>query len=118
MEEMVRLTMLALLTTTFRLPGRKIEYVWIVERLGSMYRKVIDGPLHWDATLRRWVLITAAMTVAGPQQMWIREAWKNPDIHLGWAALKSDLVRIIWFEVLHDEPGEIAFQQLERFRLA
>ncbi|KAF2183292.1 hypothetical protein K469DRAFT_635233 [Zopfia rhizophila CBS 207.26] len=116
-EKLVRLTMLTFLTTTFKVPGRKIPYGWVVEQLGDAYTKVAGGPFKQDRSLRLWVLVTAAFTVTGAQEDWVREAWGKTDSGLDWAVVKNHLMRVMWIEIIHDRPGEMAFQQLEELRL-
>ncbi|KAJ4304834.1 hypothetical protein N0V90_000362 [Kalmusia sp. IMI 367209] len=76
-EELVRLTMLAFLTTTFKAPGRKIPYGWVNEQLRDAFSKGIGGIFEQDVSLRLWVLITAAFTVTGTQKTWVRDAWER-----------------------------------------
>lgn len=114
LEESVRLTLLAFLTTTFKVPGRKIPYGWVVEQLGEAYSKVQGGLYEQNRSLCLWILITAAFTVAGAQQDWIRKAWEIADSRLDWPSVKQHLVRVIWIDIIHDRPGERTFEQLSR----
>jgi len=112
-EELVRLTMMALLTTTFKTPGRKLPYDWIIKRLGDVYTEAGSGPLQYDHILRLWVLITVAFTITGMQPAWLQDAWRETGLGLSWQVVKSHLMRVMWIELIHDKPGEEVFHQLE-----
>lgn len=116
-QELVRLTTLAFLTTTFKVPGRRIPYGWVVKQLGDTYAKVAGSPFEEDKSLHLWVLMTAAFTVTGAQEDWVREAWRKVDSGLGWAAVKNHLMRVMWIEMIHDKPGEMVFHELEGLRI-
>jgi hypothetical protein len=111
-EELVRLTMLALMTTTFKTPGRKLPYKWIIGRLGEVYEEAA-GWLQHDLPLHIWVLVTVPFTITGAQPAWIRDAWRQTRVGLDWQVVKSYLMRVIWIELIHDKPGEAMFQELE-----
>lgn len=113
-QDLLRLTMLAFMTTTFKVPGRKIPYSWLVKQLRDTYAKAAGGPLERHKSLRLWVLITAAFTVTGTQEYWVREAWRGVGSGLDWAAVKTHLMRVMWIEMIHDRPGKKVFHQLER----
>jgi hypothetical protein len=115
-QELIRLTMLAFMTTTFKVPGRRIPYRWIVKELGNAYAKSAGGQLELDKSLHLWVLMTAAFTVTGAQVPWIREAWGKTGSGLDWTIVKTHLLRVMWIEMIHDRPGKKLFQQLEGFR--
>jgi hypothetical protein len=115
-EELVRLTMMAFLTTTFKTPGRKIPYDWVITRLGDVYKQVAGGPFQYDMTLRLWVLVTITFTIIGAQPAWVREAWRETEFGLDWMEVKSHLLRVMWIELIHDKPGEIMFHKLEELR--
>jgi hypothetical protein len=116
-EQLVRLTILAFMTTTFKLPGREIPYNWVVEQLSNNYKKVVGGSVRRDISLLLWVLVTAAFTLTGAQEKWVRDAWAKVDPRLDWAAVKNHLMRVMWIEIIHDGPGKMAYQQLEESRL-
>ena len=105
-EELVRLTMLALLTTMFRIPGRKVRYQWVARQMKSVYAQLGDEVLTLDSSLNLWILMFAAGTVANTKEKWVADAWAWASYGLNWPAVKYNLMRIMWFEVIHDEPGE------------
>jgi hypothetical protein len=117
-EELVRLTMMAFLTTTFKTPGRQLPYTWVIKRLGEVYETVASDPCGLDTTLRLWVLMTIAFTVHGTQQEWVQKAWRETELGLTWENVRSQLLQVMWIEIIHDKPGEAAFYELEVLRFA
>ncbi|KAH7081276.1 hypothetical protein BKA63DRAFT_503502 [Paraphoma chrysanthemicola] len=111
-EQLVRLTMLAMLTTTFHIPGRKVPYTWVVEQLRDNYIAA-GSEVRRDKSLLLWVLMTVLITVAGPNETWIQDAWTHIDTTLTWTDVKERLLRVMWIELVHDKPGEVVYQQLE-----
>jgi hypothetical protein len=116
LEKLVRLTILSMLTTTFRIPGRKIPYDWVNEQLRENY-EAAGSALRQDISLLLWVIVTAAFTVASPHEKWIKEAWASHGAGLDWATVKNHLMQVMWIEIVHDRPGETVCQQLEESRL-
>ncbi|KAK3197635.1 hypothetical protein GRF29_216g799822 [Pseudopithomyces chartarum] len=115
-EELVRLTMLAFLTTTFKAPGRKIPYGWVVGQLETVYRNGVGCMRQEDLSLKLWVLITAGYTVAGVDHVWLKEAWEEVSSGMvwDWGSVKAHLLRVMFIELIHDRPGEAAFDELEK----
>ena len=115
-EQLVRLVMLATMTTLFSIPGRRVPYGWIIEQLRKTFIKAGDE-IMWDKSLLLWVLIMSSFTVANTQHSWIQDAWATVGAGLEWVDVKAHLSRVIWFEVVHDEPGEMAYQRLKMSQL-
>jgi hypothetical protein len=116
-EKLVHLAMMAFMTTTFKIPGRKVSYNWLLERLEDTYNEIGDGLIRLDQSLVLWALVTVAFTVAGAGTEWIKEAWKGTYPELDWAAVKDHLMRVMWIEMMHDEAGERVYHQLEDSRV-
>lgn len=112
-ERLVRLTMLAFMTTMFKIPGRKIPYNWVAKQLVEIYNQVVESSFELDTTLMLWVLVTVAFTVAGVQDRWIKDAWATTSPGSDWAGVKDHLMRVMWIEIIHDRPGKLVYQQLE-----
>ena len=115
-EKLVHLAMLAFMTTTFKIPGRRISYKWLLERLRETYKEVGDDLFRLDHSLVVWVLITVAFTVAGPGTYWIKQAWRGTYEELNWAAVKDQLMCVMWIEIMHDKAGKKVYHQLEESR--
>jgi hypothetical protein len=116
LEQIVRLTMLAMMTTTFKTPGRALPYGWVIGQLQDVYKKAISGPFRFDTSLRLWVLITLTFTITGTQRRWIKEAWRETELGLTWEVVKTHLLRVMWIEIIHDKPGKSVFEELEAMR--
>ncbi|KAF2996738.1 hypothetical protein E8E13_006272 [Curvularia kusanoi] len=110
-EQLVCLIMLAIMTTMFAVPGRRIPYGWVVKQLEKTFIKA-SGDIMWDKSLLLWVIIVMSFTVADPHHAWIRDAWSTVGTGLQWNDVKTHLLRVIWIEIRHDERGEIAYQHL------
>jgi hypothetical protein len=111
-EKLVRLVMLVMLTTTFRIPGRSIPYGWVAEQLRETF-VTASSEIRSDKSLLLWMLVVTSFTVAKTHDKWIRDAWMVVGAELEWADVKAHLVRVMWIEIVHDEPGEMAYQQLK-----
>jgi hypothetical protein len=116
LERLVHLTMLALMTTTFKIPGRKVRYKWLLQQLQDTYKEVGSSLFSLDESLVLWVLVTTAFTVAGAQTRWIQEVWKGTYVEPNWATVKDHLMRVMWIETMHDQAGESVYHQLEESR--
>jgi len=112
-QELVRLTMLAFLTTTFKAPGRTLPFGWVVKQLPDAYANATSSLIEQDQSLHLWLLMTAAFTVSGVQENWVRKAWDKAASGFDWVDVKSHLMRVVWVETIHDKSGEVAFQQLK-----
>lgn len=113
MQELVRLAMLALITTTFVVPGRKMPYNWVGKELPEIFGRV---DFRAGEGLRRqlvWVLVVVAATVVGVAEGWVREAWGEVAAGLSWEEVRRVLMGVMWIEVAHDGVGEFVFAQLK-----
>lgn len=116
-EELIRLTMLCLLTSTWKTPGRKLPFRRVNEQLRDTYREIADELTKLDQSLRMWVIVTAAFTVTPAKEDWVREAWFKIDSSMPWADIKAHLMRVMWIETVHDIPGEAAVRKLKEMKL-
>lgn len=112
-EELVRLAMLAMLTTTFQLPGRRIPYAWVVEQLRTMCITA-GSEIRQDKSLLLWVLLTASITVARTHDTWIRDALKTAVAGLEWKDVQAHVSRVMWIGLVHDKPGQKAYERLSQ----
>lgn len=112
---LVRLTLLAILTTTYKISGRKIPYLWIAGELERAYGDVVAvlGKRWEDEKLQIWVLMVAAISVAG-DEMWMGEAVRGIRKMAEWEHVKSVLVDMVWIECTHDVPGRKAVEGFQR----
>jgi hypothetical protein len=110
-ERLVRLVMLAMLTTTYRIPGRRISYGWLVEQLKEVFITA-SSEIRSDKSLLLWTLVMASSTVAKARDEWIRDAWMTVGAEMEWVDVKAHLLKVMWIEIVHDEPGEAAYEEL------
>ncbi|KAF1849031.1 uncharacterized protein K460DRAFT_330563 [Cucurbitaria berberidis CBS 394.84] len=111
-EELVRLSLLALLTTTFEVPGRKIPYIWVAKKIEKAYIGAIDSINKNSKALQLWLLMVVAISVTRAEEDWFREAWRAAGIAVNWAEAKKHLTNVIWIECIHDRAGKTVLQQL------
>jgi hypothetical protein len=111
-EQLVRLSLLALLTTTFKVPGRKIPYFWLAQRLETAFAEVCSGPVAVDPVLQQWVVVVAAISICESADGWPRGAWETSATERNWNAMKTSLLGVVWIECIHDQLGEGIFQKM------
>lgn len=111
-QELVRLSLLAFLATTFKVPGRRVPYTWIAHEMQIIYAAAINGPVQIDRDLHIWILVIAAISVVPRDRTWLRQAWNSVLGNIEWQQVKRRLMGVVWFECIHDIPGETAHHQL------
>lgn len=113
-EELVRLTLLAFLATTVKIPKRRISYDWLIKQLRETYAKAERDPADLAPSLKVWVLMGAGLSVTGAPEEWIRHGWsKIATRGQNWEDVKSHLMKIMWIESIHDGPGKLVFTHLK-----
>lgn len=102
LEELVRLSLLALLTTNFKMPGIKVLYTWLSSRLREIYFTTRHRLHREDQALHIWIIITAAIATGETSGEWLSDAWKAASFPTAWPEIKSTLIRVMWIESIHD----------------
>lgn len=111
--ECLRLGMLAVLTTTFRLPVRKMRHAYLASQLRSVFQNV--GPvISGSNPILSWVLMMSVIAVFDVGEPWIPVVWKAVARRASWCETRWGFQRLIWIACIHDEPGQKAFVQLEQ----
>jgi hypothetical protein len=109
--------MMAIMTTTFKTPGRKIPYTWVLKRLEQVYEEVMsEGLLQYDNSLHLWVLISVTFTITEDKPAWVQRAWRDTQPGMTWEFVKSHLMRVIFIEMVSDLRAEEMFYKLEALR--
>ena len=115
LRECLRLGMLAFLTTTFVVPGRRIPYTFLAERLQSAIQALAEGEeLSGHSTIRLWALMMGAISFLDIESDWICAAWRAwlPTVAMSWKQFRMQLMSVMWIECMHDELGRTVFQRL------
>jgi len=115
LNEIVRLGMLAFLTTVFQTPGIKVRYPYLADRVkDGCYNITNRGMANLRSRdLLRWVLIVGAVAVFGIEEKWLRECWRaSAERGESWEEVRRGLQGIMWIDAIHDEVGRQAFEEL------
>ncbi|KAK3116345.1 hypothetical protein LTR53_003371 [Teratosphaeriaceae sp. CCFEE 6253] len=111
-SECLRLGMLAQLTATFQLAGRKIDYGALSAQFQESL-EVLKASGTELQTLSSWLLLVAAMSVFDSEERWLRAMWKRFAVReSSWEEERKRLGSVIWMNGVHDEPGKRAFAAL------
>ncbi|KAK4565979.1 hypothetical protein LTR86_003828 [Recurvomyces mirabilis] len=113
-SECIRLGMIAYLSATFQLPGRRMQLQYLASNfcralLTSFKTSSVSGPLL------QWLVVVGVATVFDARDPWIQEAWRssNPGIE-SWDEIRAILESVMWISCVHDGPGKQAFTALNR----
>ncbi|PSN65089.1 hypothetical protein BS50DRAFT_622392 [Corynespora cassiicola Philippines] len=109
--ECLRLGMLAALTTTFRLPTRKMPHA----HLASQLRIILKSTRATTPGMRimlTWVFFMSVIAVFDVTEPWISQSWHTLVGEKSWDTMRSILKRLVWIRCIHDEPGQKIFMQL------
>lgn len=122
-SECLRLTMLALLTTTLQIPGARATYPDLASRLREQYYGVLAD--HQCASLEQrdefllWSLLAGAVSVFDVGELsrdghWMRDLWEMSSGRLdcSWEEMRLILGKYVWINGLHDGAGSHAFEFL------
>jgi hypothetical protein len=125
--------MLALLTTTFQVAGKRAPYPHLERRFREFCRAGID-PDRASSEVVLWLLVVGALAVFhvgdgagdgagdgegedGDDAGWISELWRAHISPAGWGweeAHRRLRGRFPWIAVLHDEAGRFVFERMCR----
>lgn len=114
--ELLCLGILAFLTTTFAVPGRRLPYPYLATRVRGTHWKQGIAALRGSCHLDWWILLMCAMTVVDVEKesdRWFRDLWVreiNPETK--WFTLRQHMQKISWFPNIHDRLGQQTFLAL------
>lgn len=109
--ECVRLGMLALLTTTFRLPGPKIRYTYLHKRLAEQLQAVRPETVS-ARKMVFWSLMMGMVAIFELDEVWLRGVWDRVrGEETEWNEVRQGLKSAIWIDFIHDEPGKGVFSK-------
>lgn len=110
-DESLRLAMLAFLTTTFQIPGKRVVYPYLSRRFQECYLAVdINTPKLQYLSL--WTLVVGAMSVWDAEEPWLGERWGTVVGESTWPEIRGQLKDILWIDFLHDKAGKRVFDSL------
>lgn len=113
--ECMRLGMLEVLTTTFRLPNRKMPHAYLASQLRTALQATA-ATTPGLRTMLTWVLLMSVIAVFEASEPWIARLWLTLVDEQSWDEMRGVMQRLIWIRCIHNEPGQKAFMQLERLR--
>lgn len=115
--ECLCLGMLAFLTTMFAIPGRRLLYPHLAERVRSADWGKAISKADDDDFICMWMLLVCAMTVvdmSASDEEWLKRLWvrasKSSD--MTWETLREKMFEIAWFSNIHDAAGRETFVSL------
>ena len=113
-DECLCFGMLALLTTMFRVPTSETTYDYLDRRLRDCCQRLVASTSTFGSILF-WLLIVSRISVFRFDEPWLRARWHEiTPPGMSWAAARRQLQSVIWIGCIHDEPGQQAFDQLNR----
>lgn len=117
LEECVRIVILAVLTTTFRIVGTRIRYRHAADRLRELCL-AIEASTPQLRELMFWMLMIGAIAFFDYDEPWLRRKWES-DVHpitknSSWKDARKRLEGFIWINSYLDEPGKLIFDQMRR----
>ncbi|KAH8657785.1 hypothetical protein BX600DRAFT_552055 [Xylariales sp. PMI_506] len=110
--EALRLGMLAFLSTTFRVPGKKAESLYLTEHLRSACQD-LEASTPELRDILFWLLMVGVISVLDVDEPWLRARWDVvAKLDMTWEAAQRRLRSIMWITSIHDDPGRKAYNIL------
>lgn len=115
--------MLAVLTISFRVPGRRVAYEWFEKRLGDVLLRAVGEECVGEeggeeGVVIFWALVVGLVTVIEGGEEWVGRVWVKVRKGVGdWELAKECLGRVLWISHLLDGEGEEVLKGLERMFL-
>ena len=111
-DECLRLGMLAFLSTTFRVPGRRVPYSYLTKQLRASCRRLEPHTPEMKELLV-WLIVMGSISVLEPEEPWLRAKWNTlATPRMSWNDLSHVLEDVLWIGCIHDEPAITAFEKL------
>ena len=106
-SEHLRLGMLAFLSTTLCIPGRRLPSAYLSTRLRAACQAAAS--LQFEL----WAFVVGVISVFEPSEPWFRAAWTDvvgPDV--SWEDVRGELRSVMWIDCMHDKLASKAFDVL------
>lgn len=116
-SELIRLSMVAFLATTFRVPGQyeHPSCARLARPLLASCTANRDGIAKIPGAMRTWLLLVGVMTASGFGDHQIRMAWRDLvplSPAMSWEAVRGEAKKVMWIDAIHDALGRRAFDAL------
>ena len=112
-DECVCLAMLAFMTTTFHLPGKKMPYHALRRRLQGSFQALAQARMPELQDLLLWVLIVCSISVLDDEVSWLATRWVDVSgRNFKWEEMRWRLQNIMWIDFMHDNLGREAFLKM------
>jgi hypothetical protein len=117
LSEVLRLGMVAFLTTTFRVPGQYEHPACarLAKPLLASCTANRDGIAKLPGEMRTWFLLVGLMTASGFDHLQTRMAWRDlvplPPA-LSWETVRGEAKKVMWIDAIHDALGRRGFDAL------
>ena len=103
---------LAFLSTTFQLPGRRLEYSYLAGRLQKSCQ-TLDTTKPELQPLIFWLLMVCGISVFDATESWLRTTWKIVmKSQISWKEAKQRLRSVMWIPSIQDQLGKQLFSML------
>lgn len=120
MAESLRLAMLALLGSTFRVNGINVRYTYLENALRGCCAAIEPSvPPVYPQDLMSWILMVGAISAHAfdeTSHAWLLALWRAENGRMydtmGWGEMRRRLRNIAWIDSIHDQPGRQAFYVL------
>jgi len=117
-QEFVCLSMLACLTTSFKIPGRIITYSYLADRFRESCLAIIAKPLVREMeALELWGLMIGAISVFDiEEEIWLvrRGGTVVRGKDMEWHDVQQRLQSVMWIDCIHDKAGKKVFERISR----
>lgn len=120
LDELILISMLAFLTTTFQVQGRRIKYPLAANRMRELCIRIKAKDLH-PQSLEFWILMVGTIAFFDCGESWLQQKWKaevNPETYkLPWDSIRQNLADFMWIGICNDENGKAVFDTMKQMVL-
>lgn len=109
----LRLGMLAYLTTAFRvLGGTRRPYRHLAAQFKTQIQ-ALQSKTAFEADILCWTVMVGVICLLDTKPPWLIAIWRVVIKQCPtWTELRDRLHNVMWIGIIHDKPGEIAFDEL------
>ena len=115
--ETFRLAMLAILATTFQVPGNKLEFPYLAQKFRACIIDTQTSAID-SQNVMLWFLVVGAISTFDLTETWLRERWKiEVPSPMTWDEARRRLKTVVWIDAIHDKTGQEVFENLTQNRV-